>query len=220
MALSFTYAQLEAALKAWPKDSDDDYAAQIPRIIDMGELRLIRELNIEIFDTRESVFTNAGAEFVLKPDNTIVVRDVSVNTGSSWDPVELRSPSFCDLYAPDPSPSGWGKPKYYCEASSTQIKLAPRPNTSMNVIMRVTKRPTDSLSSSTPNASSWLSRTVPDCLFAACLMEAEHYLKADDRYGDYKSKYYGELIPAARTELRNSIRRGDHSPLMAVTPPQ
>jgi hypothetical protein len=43
-------------------------------------------------------------------------------------------------------------------------------------------------------------------------MEAEHYLKADDRYEDMKKKYYEELLPVARAELRQSIRRGDYNP--------
>jgi uncharacterized protein YeaO (DUF488 family) len=53
---------------------------------------------------------------------------------------------------------------------------------------------------------------VPDALFAACLMEAEHYTQADDRYADFKTKYYEELLPAARYELRQLQRAGDYSP--------
>jgi hypothetical protein len=80
------------------------------------------------------------------------------------------------------------------------------------VLFRSNTRPTDMLDPSTPNATSWLSVRVPDALFAAVLMEAEHYMQADDRYGDYKTKYYEELLPGARAELRQMQRSGDYSP--------
>jgi hypothetical protein len=77
----------------------------------------------------------------------------------------------------------------------------------------VNARPQDSLSLA-DQGPSWLSRCVPDALFAACLMEAEHLLKADDRYADYRAKYH-EIIQVARLELRQAIRNGDYSPLKA-----
>lgn len=128
--------------------------------------------------------------------------------GRTW-PLELRSKEFCQEYAPDRREVSI--PVYFNEHSDTAWEIVDSADRDYAVICHHVARP-QGLSSLTPNASTWLSQTVPDALFAACLMEAEHYLKADDRYADYKSKYEGEHLPAARLELRNSIRLGDRGP--------
>lgn len=220
MALSYTYNQLLDALQKWPKDSDSAYVSDLPQIIQMGELRLARELNLELWDVRDTsqsvtAAATRAARLITKPTDTIVVRDVMLALdGVIVAHPELRSRSFIDRYAPDPTQQG--KPRYYCEESATQLQLAPTPDEDYDVIMLVMKRPADGFTSSSGNTTSWLSTRVPDALFAACLMEAEQYLKADDRYADYRTKYYQELLPTARTELRNAMRRGDFIPPIAV----
>ena len=101
-------------------------------------------------------------------------------------------------------------------SGTNEATPAPRKLTATVIIISgkidMMARPATSLDPDDPNATSWLSTRVPDALFAACLMESEHYTQADDRYGDYKTKYYEELLPAARFELRELRRNGDYSP--------
>ena len=209
--LAWTYNTLVAALQAWPVDTDAAYIADLDRIIGLGEVRLVRDLNLEIFDREDSsVSTAAGTRETNKPASSVQIRSVGIIVAGAYVPLEQRSRDFCRMYAPTVATQG--VPQYYAELSSSQIYLVPTPNAIYPVHYRHIARPTDSLSSSTPTAASWLSTNVPDALFAACLMEAEHYLKADDRYGDMKTKYYEELLPVARAELRQSIRRGDYNP--------
>src|SRR5262245_49805982 len=130
--------------------------------------------------------------------------------GETW-PLEKRSKDFCQDYAPDRRELG--RPVYYNEHSATQWEVVDAADQDYAVIAHHVARPTG-LNDGLPDASTWLSRSVPDALFAACLMEAEHLLKADDRYADYKTKYEQELLPAARLELRNQIRVGDRGPFM------
>lgn len=128
--------------------------------------------------------------------------------GQTW-PLELRSKDYCQEYAPDRREVG--RPRFYNEHSSTAWELVDSADQDYAVICHHVARP-QGLVASAPDASTWLSSNVPDALFAACLMEAEHFLKADDRYGDYETKYNNTLIPAARLELRNSMRLGDRGP--------
>lgn len=130
-------------------------------------------------------------------------------SGGSY-PLEQRSWDYCQEFAPDEALTG--RPRYFNEINATEWQLVPTADQDYGVITRYVRLPQDSLNSTTPNAASWLSRSVPDALFAACLMEAEHFLKADDRYADYQSKYVQELLPNARAELRNLVRAGDYSP--------
>jgi hypothetical protein len=209
--LAWTYNSLVAALQAWPSNSDTGYVADLDRIIGLGELRLVRDLNLEIFDREDTSITmTVGVRQVNKPANSVQIRSVGIIVNGEYFPLSQRSRDYCRLFAP--SNATQGVPEYYAELSSTQIYVVLTPDSAYPVHYRYVARPLDSLNSGQPTATSWLSSNVPDALFAACLMEAEHYLKADDRYEDMKKKYYEELLPVARAELRQSIRRGDYNP--------
>lgn len=211
--IQWTYATLAQALEDWPQNDNPTYVDNLETIIGLGELRLIRDLNLEMFDRDDETVTFIqGQRTVLKPDGVIAVRNVGyLDATLGYVPLKKRSVEYCKQYAPLVGTEA--KPIYYAEYSETEIYVVPTPDDGLEtVVFRSQMRPTDMLDSATPNATSFLSVRVGDALFAACLMEAEHYMQADDRYGDYKTKYYEELLPAARFELRELQRTGDYSP--------
>lgn len=335
MALAWTYNTLEQRLLDWPREDNDstEYLDAVPTIIQLGHVRLVRDLNLDIFDQVDETSSTiaAGARLVTKPTALIQTRSlrlgqiissvaavsadddglcttqvvpnlsgsltlngaqVSAGTatysparrvtvkettaneggleitvtgtdrygfpaseiivtpgdgmtaesielfstvtavtarfgdgarsvkvggayargtlliGETW-PLEQRSKSYCQEYAPDRR--AVGRCRYFNEHSDTQWEFVEAADQAYAVIVHMVARPQE-LTASSPNATTWLSSAVPDALFTACLMEAEQYLKADDRYGDFKNKYETEHLPAARLELRNSIRSGDRGP--------
>lgn len=139
----------------------------------------------------------------------------TVVIGETW-PLELRSKEYCQAYASDRRATG--RCRFYNEHTDTQWELVEAADQAYAIIVHMLARPQE-LTSSSPSATTWLSRAVPDALFSACLAEAEHYLKADDRYGDFITKYTNEQLPAARLELRNSIRLGDRGPFAGMPGP-
>lgn len=240
--LAFTWTSLRAALQAWPNDAGAEYLAHLDTLIGLGELRLVRDLNLEIFDHTITMVLDPGERIISKPQNCVVLRSlrlgpetfyiltegedtIAMEDGSGvllteeavavadvgTSAIEQRSWDFCHEFAPDAMQQA--RPRYYNELTDTQIEVVPTADARYGVVMRYVRRPTDALSGNSPSATSWLSRNVPDALFAACLMEAENFLKADDRYEDYKRKYQEEILPAARIELRNLIRMGDYAPM-------
>ena len=52
MALAWTYTTLRQALLDWPVEDEDseEYVDNIDNLIGLGELRLVRDLNLSIFD--------------------------------------------------------------------------------------------------------------------------------------------------------------------------
>ncbi len=206
----FTYAELTQALKDWPEDDDPDangYVTNIPRLIRLGETRVVRDLNLDIFDIVDTTpIVTAGSQTVTKPTGLISERSMWLITAGVRTPLLKRSKDFITNYAPDPSVTG--TPKYYCEKSATEWTIAPKPVATGTVESYGVYRPT-SLVDTSP---SWLGTNCSDLLFAACLMESEHFLKDDDRYKEMREKYYQELLPVARLELRNLIRVGDYAP--------
>lgn len=199
----FTYDQLFEALQTWPEDDASEYLADLPRIISLGELRLIRELNLDIFDKTDSLPVTGNNRVVDKPDDLITTRSIFWVTGGVKVPMYLRSREFCDYFAPDPTLLG--NPRYFYETEDTWV-FVPTPNSNSAAHVHYVGRPTG-LSES--NQNTWLGDFAGDLLFDCCLMEAEHWIKADDRYADIKTKFYEEKLPAGRLELRNIIRNGE-----------
>jgi hypothetical protein len=324
-ALSFTYGDLAAALESWPESDSTEYVNDIPRIVKMAEIRLVRDLNLEIFDKVAYLPVAINDRGVVRPDNWVATRSLRIDSGeydpeaislnslfqsadifpnidgslsdagfatitppalitvtslpdeaelfitvkgtdandvniqevirSSDDfgipgigtlyfktvdtlivtsadegqsmsvgiyrpgistPLFLRSWDYCQEYGADMSVRG--RPKFYNERNEPLQEIVPTPDQNYVIIERYIARPRG-LDAANEDSVSYFSTKHGDVLFAACLMEAEHWLKADDRYGDYKDKYYNELLPTTRLELRRAVRRGDYSPYVPAANP-
>lgn len=63
----FNYTQLYQALQDWPYKRSPTYLANINRIIFLGELRLVRDLDLDIFDVNDSIAIAPTATTVAKP---------------------------------------------------------------------------------------------------------------------------------------------------------
>lgn len=211
---SFTYDQLFAALETWPEDDADEYQADLPRIISLGETKLIVDLNIEIFDQVDSsIVVTGNNRLVPKPDGCISTRTLWLITANVRTRLDQRSRDWCDNFAPDPTVLT--VPRYYCEYSEDFWYIVGTPNQSGTAQANMIIRP-PGLSDS--NQDTWLGTNAGDLLFAACLMEAEQWLKADDRYADIKGTY-DEKLGVRRLELVNLIRTGQYSPPRAAAKP-
>lgn len=210
--IAFTYNTLIAALQEWPVHKNPRYLAYLPTLVGLGERRLWGDLNIEELDVTDktSVQASIGQNNVGKPANVIQVRMAGWLVAGKYKDMELRSMDYCQNFSNGPP----GLPLYYAEVDPATIFVSPTPDVAYQAVYRMIAAPTDVLSPTSPMTTTWLSRAAPDALLSACLAEAEQFIKADDRYQDYIGKYTNELLPRLRAELRNSIRRGDRSPLM------
>ena len=212
--IAWTYTTLTQALQDWEVHSSLKFLNNVPNIIGLGERRLWGDLNVEEYDKtdKSTVQMVIGTRAVSKPVDVIQIRTAAYLTAAGkFAYLEQRSSEYCQLFAPDPTVQA--PPLYYHELGSGQIEVVPTPDVAYQMYYRYIGNPSESLSSATPNAATWLSRAGADALFAACLMEAEHFIKADDRYKDYADKYQQELLPRLRAEIRKSIRAGDASPM-------
>ena len=212
MSAAWTYDTLFAALQTWPAKASSAYQADLPKLIGLAELRVVKDLNLEIFDlVDDTIVVSAHSRNVPKPVDLLVSRTLMLNDGSDsthqFKHLKRRSYDFCVMYAPDISAEA--EPEYFCELSDSEWMVVPTPAVSGVATSRYIARPAGL---STGVQTTWLGTFVPDALFTACLMEAEHYLKADDRYADMMKKYYGELLPPARLEIRELIRSGSYTP--------
>lgn len=211
-AIAWTYITLKAALQAWPVHASPLYLANLDTIIGLGERRLWGDLNVEEYDVTDktTVQMTIGARTFAKPADVIQVRTVGYYAAGAFVYLEKRSSDWCQMFSPDVTARA--APLYYNEQSSGALEVVPTPDQAYQVYYRYIGAIPESLSSSSPNSTTWLSRAGPDALLAACLAEAEHFIKADDRYTDFMTKYSNELLPRLRNEIRLSIRAGDYGP--------
>lgn len=211
-AVAWTYTTLMAALQAWEVHGSIKFLANMPTIVGLGERRLWGDLNVEEYDITDktSIQMTIGTRSVPKPSDVIQVRTAGYFASGQFVDLEQRSSDWCQMYAPDATVRA--PPVYYHELAFDHIEVVPTPDQAYQMYYRYIGTPAESLSPSSPSSTTWLSRAGPDALFAACLAEAEHFIKADDRYKDYMDKYQNELLPRLRSEVRKSIRAGDYSP--------
>ncbi len=276
----FSYSQLYDALKVWPLKSSTLYLASINRLIFLGELRVIIDLDLDIFDVNDQVALAPADTSVPKPagslplafsaggiplgatsatlagnwtgttgsyvttfsDNEIqAVTLTSGETSANWTlPMAAavtsaavinsqfvvernlwvvysgatklmvkRSWDFLQNYlAAVP-----GRPYYYADQGQGEWIFGPAADANATAIKRryVQRPPSIVVAQNT-----WIGDNVGQLLFVACLMEAEDWLKADDRYADRKTKYYTELLPNARGEVMLAARSGAYAPLAPI----
>lgn len=275
----FSYSQLYSALQVWPLKSSAQYLASLNRLIYLGELRVIIDLDLDIFDVNDQVALAPGATTVPKPLGSqpltftagIAQNGVSATLAAPWTgttgayvvtfsdqeiqlvtltngattatwPLPMaaavtaaavvnsqfvvernlwvlysgatkmlvkRSFDFIQMYLSATA----GRPYYYADHGQTEWLIAPAADANATAVKRryVQRPPSIVVAQNT-----WLGDNVGQLLFVACLMEAEHWLKADDRYTDMKNKYYEELLPNARGEVLLAARAGVYAPLTPI----
>lgn len=204
----FTYTELTSALESWPVESSPEYVEDLDRIIQLGELDLVKKLNIELFDGIDtSAVVTSGSRNITKPDDLITTRELWLITAGTRTPLLKRSYSWCMNYAPNPT-TDTGTPSYFAELDESTWYVVKTPTASATVEAHGVIRPESIVDAD----STWLGNHCGELLFMASLCAAERYLKADDRFTDMKTDY-DEALNVWKLENRNLLRTGDYTPL-------
>ena len=213
MSITYTYVSLTAAIKAYAEDTDVDFVANIDDMIAKAETRLLRDLDLELFEAWQEVTVSGSDRQVPKPTNTVAVNDLWIRDPASkrWRELPRRSFEYCLLFAPVEATTG--VPQFYSEFDADDIYVVPTPDQSYaggNARVRATIRPTG-LSSS--NTTSWLSTNLADLLFHACMIEAQNFLKNPKKIEEAAGMYQS-LVQQIALELEQ-IRRKAYKRLNA-----
>lgn len=214
MSTSHTYETLTDALQAWEEDTGAQFQAQLDTIIGLGEVKLLRDLEIELFNAKYPATVTSGNQSVARRTEFISIRTVSIVTAAGkYKALEPATNEFLDEYWKDST--ALGEPEYYTELDEASIRVVPTPDQAYSGFMRGIVRPTQ-LSDETQ--TTWLSEKCGDLLFWACLIASEIYIKEDlvsdaGRIAGLK-QVYADSLNTARIELRMQVN-ADYSP---VTP--
>lgn len=164
--------------------TDPNLLIEVPGIIDYGEQRLYRELDLigtRITDTTATLTVQQRTMALPTTfGNFLVVEEVSVISPSSAtfangtrNPLVPISKQFIDAVYPSVlSPNGI--PEYFAVLDSSTILIGQAPDQPYKVEVMGTQRPTP-LSSA--NATTILTTLLPDLFMAACMVKASGYMR-------------------------------------------
>lgn len=207
---AMTYAELTQKLQDWLEDDDAEFVGSIDDVINLGEMRLWRDLDLSIFTSEDTATTSLSQETVIKP-----VTDPELVTWQSiyYDNAGVRT--FLELRSTDwvrdhQTIGATAPPKYYAETSETAWLLSPIPDSAYTLNARGVTRPTRLSGTQT---TTWLSTHQDDMLFKACLAEAEGFLKSDDRVPIWQEQYVSALPLAKRETYELLNQRYNLTPL-------
>ena len=196
MALG-TFTELKDALADWLDRSD--LTDRIPDFITLAEARLNRDVRIRPMEVRSSMETTAGQRYFNLPGGYLQMRNMQINTNPIT-PLEYITPEMLDrLYGSDTT----GKPKAYTLIGD-EIQLAPIPDSDYTVEMAFYEKFTplgDGTSGTT--TSNWLTLNAPDVLLYGALLEAEPFIKNDERIALWLNAYNGAVKKIQDADARD-----------------
>mgnify|MGYP003114294777 FL=1 len=196
MALG-TFTELKDAIADWLDRSD--LTARIPDFIALAEARINRELRIRPMEVRSTMVTTADQQYFQLPGGYIQMRNMQLNTNPTT-PLEYITPEMLDrLYGSTTS----GKPRAY-SLIGDEIQLAPIPDSTYTVEMAFYEKFT-SLGDGTSGTvtSNWLTTNAPDLLLYGALMEAEPFIKNDERIPVWLSGYNNAIDKLQKADQRD-----------------
>jgi len=202
MPTSYTYTSLKAAIVAIVEETGTEFAGDLDILIPLAEDKVLRDLDLELFDETFVGTLTADSPWLTKPTGILGVRTLHYTDASgNYQLLEPRSWAFCKDYWPKAATTT-ATPKYFSEFSDTSWMVAGTPSSELTVTARCIKRPAG-LDGST--STTWLSQHAGDLLLFAALELSEMYLKSDERIPTWKQGYLERLV-VARNELKPETR--------------
>jgi hypothetical protein len=194
-----TYAELQTAAANWLDRTD--LTARIPEFIELAEASFNRTIRQQDMITKNDSFSISGQYTTLPTDTLEIIRIV----------VDVQPVITLEYLTPEEiserrsSLTGTGKPYYFTVVggSSNQLEVLRSPDATYTTsIVYYTK-----IASLTDSATSnWLLTNHPDIYLFGTLVEAEPYLKNDERFPLWLTR-----LERALRDLRLQGERQMHS---------
>ena len=188
MAYVMTFDSLKQDLRRYlergfTEEDDPLVYEQIPRLINMAERRIARELKVQILQNVVTTQMQAGVSVYPKPDRW---RDtISMNFGGTdRTPLYTRSYEYCRNYWPDESQQG--TPEFYCDYNYSNWLIVPTPDADYHLEILYYELPP---LLDEQNQQNWVTDYAPNLLTYGALLEATPFLKQDERIQMWQGFY-------------------------------
>lgn len=184
MAEAMTYASLKNDIQVYAERSDAPFITQIPRFIMLAENRIASEVHglgyIKFADFALSV----GNPIVEKPARWRETASLLIIVSGEADFLKQRGYTFCRTYWPNKTLIL--KPQYYCDYDYEHLLLVPTPDAAYSAEIAYHERPAPL---DDTNQTNWTTQYAPQLLLYATLLEAQPFLKLQERIAEFQALY-------------------------------
>lgn len=167
--------------------SDAVVYEQIPRLINLAERRIARELKVQGFINVVTGTMNIGLSVYDKPDRWRDTISINIGTGAGNNTrtfLFTRSYEYMRSYWPDSTQTG--TPQFYGDYDYDHWLVAPTPDAEYPFEILYYELPP---LLSTEVQSNWITEYAPELLLYASLLEATPFLKNDERIQVWQGMY-------------------------------
>jgi len=192
MATTTTFSSLKEDVRRYLERgftlaSDEIVYEQLPRLINLAERRIARELKVEGLISVISSTMQAGLAVYPKPDRwrtTVSFNFGTGDQGNEYNQLFARTYEYVRSYWPDRSQTG--VPLFYAEYDYNNWIVAPTPDAAypFEVLVYQLLPLLDDT-----NQTNWLTEYAPQVLLYATLLEATPFLKNDERIQVWQQMY-------------------------------
>jgi hypothetical protein len=192
MATTMTFETLKEDVRRYLERgatlaSDAVVYEQIPRLINLAERRIARELKIQGFINVVTDTLTVGTSVYPKPDRWRDTVSINIGTGTGnaqRTPVFARSYEYLRSYWPDESQRA--TPLFYADYNYQNWLIAPTPDAAYPIEILYYELPPllDDVTQ-----TNWLTEYAPQVLLYATLVEATPFLKNDERIPVWQNMY-------------------------------
>ena len=185
MAESMTYNSLLADVAMYAERNDRPFIDQMPRFVMLAENRIASQTRgLGLLKIVTGTF-EPGQDVVAKParwreTGTFMVRVAESSATFFF----FRSYTFCRSFAPNASSTGL--PQYYADYGYEHFLVAAKPDQAYNFELAYFERP---LPLDETTQTNWTTQYAPQLLLYATLLEAQPFLKLDQRATEFKGLY-------------------------------
>lgn len=183
MSYSMTYSSLLEDLRRYlERGSSEDPTVydQLPRLINMAERRIARELKVQGFIRPVTTTLVVGQSIYDKPDRWRDTVSMTVN----GTPIFPRSYEYLRNYWPNAASTG--VPQFYADYDYSHWLITPTPAAAQVMEILYYELP-ELLGPS--NQTNWLTDYAPNLLLYGALLEATPFLKNDERIQVWQGMY-------------------------------
>jgi hypothetical protein len=208
MAVAMTYDSLKEDIRRYlerGQPSDTSVYDQIPSLINLAERDVARKLKIQGFINVVTSTLVAGVSTYQKPDRwrrTISMSYGAGTSGNRREPLFARDYEYCRRYWPDSDETG--TPEYYADYDYQNWLVVPTPVVDLPWEILYYQQPAYLDDSTQTN---WLTEYAPQALLYGSLVQAEPFLKNDERVGLWQGMYTGAVGDLNVEDLKKILDR-------------
>jgi len=211
MPSALTFTSLQSDVRAYIERgtvNDPTVFAQIPRLINLAERRIARELKIQGFLVPLASAMIEGEAVITKPDRwreTVSMNlgaGVVGNEGIPRQQIFPRTYEYVRAYWPDDSVLG--VPEFYADYDYSHWVVVPTPDHAYPFEVMYYELPQ---MLDDENQTNWVTQYAPNVLLYATLLEASPFLKDDARIQVWQAMYDRSISALNGEDLHKMIDR-------------